>query len=78
MVKDPAAAAQVAVEMRVQSLDQHSGLKDPVLPELWCRPQLQLRFSPWLEDFHMPWVCPKITQNKINEYSDSFIEMSIC
>ena len=31
-------------------------VKDPVLPQLWSRLQLQLGFSPWPGNFHMPWV----------------------
>ena len=27
--------------------------------QLLCRLQLQLRFSPWLGNFHMPWVWQK-------------------
>ena len=34
-------------------------VKDPELPLLWCRSQLQLRFSPWPGNFCMPWVQPK-------------------
>ena len=40
-VKNPAAVAQVTVEVQVQSPAQHSGLKDLMLP------QLRLGFSPW-------------------------------
>ena len=43
-VKNPTAAAWVAAELRVQSPGQHSGLKDPVLPELW------LGFNPWFRE----------------------------
>ena len=31
-------------------------VKDPVLPQLWCRLQLQLRINPWPGNFHVPWV----------------------
>ena len=31
---DPPAASQVTVDIRVQSLAQHCGLKDPALPQL--------------------------------------------
>ena len=31
------------------------GVKDPALPQLQCRWQLWLRFSPWPRNFHMPW-----------------------
>ena len=50
------AAAQDAVEVWVQSLAQCNGLKDPVLPQLWCRLQLQLGFGPRPRTFHMLWV----------------------
>ena len=33
-------------------------LKDPVLPQLWYRSQMQLGFSPWPRNFHMLWVRP--------------------
>ena len=34
-VNNLTAAAQVALEAQIPSLAQHSGLKDPVLPQLW-------------------------------------------
>ena len=40
-IKNPTGAAWNSVEALVRSLAWHSGLKDPVLP------QLQLRFIPW-------------------------------
>ena len=51
-VKNPTAAARVAVEVRVQSPAQHSGLKDPTLV------QPGLRFNPWPVNFHRPQVFP--------------------
>ena len=51
-VKNLTEGAPVAVEVRVQSLAQHSGLKDASLP------QLQLGFSPWPGNFHMLWLQP--------------------
>ena len=39
-VKNPTAATQVSAEVKVQSPDGHSGLKDPVLPQL----QVQVTF----------------------------------
>ena len=45
-VKNLTAAALVAVQMQVQSLAQHYGLKDLVLPKLQSRLQLQLRLIP--------------------------------
>lgn len=41
-VKNPTAAAWVAVEVRVWFLARHNGLKHPALPHLWCRSQLHL------------------------------------
>ena len=29
--------------------------KDPALPQLWHRSQLQLRFYPWPGNVHVPW-----------------------
>ena len=34
-------------------------VKDLVLPQLWCRSQLWLEFSPWPRNFHMLPVWPK-------------------
>ena len=56
--KNPTAAAGVAVEVRVHSPAQHSGLKDPALPQLQRGSQLWLRFDPWPGNFPMPWVWP--------------------
>ena len=50
LVKNPTAAAWVAVELWVISLALCSGLKDLALA--W------LGFSPWLGNFHMLWVWP--------------------
>ena len=46
-VKNPYAAAQVAVEVWVLSPAWSSGLKDPALLQLWHGLQLWLRFNPW-------------------------------
>ena len=62
-VKNPTAAAQVATEAWVQYLDQHSGLKDPVLPQLLPM-QLQLGFNLWPGNFHMLWVLPQKQKTK--------------
>ena len=35
-----------------------------VLPQLWYRLQMQLRFDPWPRNFHMPLVWPKKKKNK--------------
>ena len=50
-VKNLTAVTLVATEVRVWLQVQHSGLKDPVLPQLWCRSQLQLRSNPGLAIF---------------------------
>ena len=34
-------------------------VKDPVLPQLWCRLQLWHRFNPWPGNFHMLQTGPK-------------------
>ena len=48
-VKNLTAEAQVTVEAWIhRPLAQHSGLKNPVLS------QLQIRFNPWLWNFHKP------------------------
>ena len=39
-------------------------VKDPALPQLWCRSQLQLRFDPWPGNFHMPWFHLKKKKKK--------------
>ena len=58
-VKNLTAAAWVAMEVQAGSLPRCSGLKYPVLPQLWCRSQLWRRsqlwlgFSPWPGNFHM-------------------------
>ena len=36
-----------------------NGLNDPVLLQLWCRSQLQLRYDPWPENFHILQVQPQ-------------------
>ena len=36
-------------------------VKDQVLPVLWCRSELQLRFDPWPRNFHTPRVQQKTT-----------------
>ena len=45
--KNVTVAAQVAAGVLIQSLTQHSGLKDPVLSLLRHGFQLQLRFNPF-------------------------------
>ena len=39
-------------------------VKDPALPQVWPRSQLQLRFETWPRNFHMPWVHPKEKKKK--------------
>ena len=51
-VKNPTAVARVTVEVQVQQLAQHSGLKNLSLLKL------RLGFNPWLGKSHMPWVQP--------------------
>ena len=40
-VKDLTAVAQVTEEAQVWSPAQHSGLKDPALPQLWCNHKIK-------------------------------------
>ena len=47
-VKNPTAVAGIIAEVQVQSLAQHSGLKDLALL------QLRFRFNLWPGKFHMP------------------------
>ena len=58
-VKKPTSAAQDTVEAWVPSPALCSGLEDSLLPQLWHRWQLRLRFSPWPRNFHMLWAWPK-------------------
>ena len=58
-VKNLIAVAQVAAEVQVRSLAQHSELKDLALLQLQYRSQLRLRFNPWPRNFHMPWPLQK-------------------
>ena len=51
--RQPTAAAWVTVEVRVQSPAWRSGLKDPVLPQLWCRLQMWPGFNPWPRNLHV-------------------------
>ena len=47
-VKNLTAVAWLTMEAQVRSLVQHSGLKDPVLMQLW------LEFNLWPGNFHLP------------------------
>ena len=61
-VKSLTVVAQVTVKVWVPSLTECSGLKDPVLLQLWHRSQPWLRLNPWPGNFCMLPVCPlKIT-----------------
>ena len=53
-VKNPTPAAQVSEEVQVLSPAQLVGLKDLVLPQLWCESQLWLGFNPQAGNFHIP------------------------
>lgn len=55
--KSQTTVAQVAAEMWVGSLP-HSGWKGSHTVQLLHRSQLQLRFSLWSGNLHMPWVQP--------------------
>ena len=57
-VKNPTTAAPVTVAAWVQHPARHSGLKDLELPQMGCRLQLQLRFSPWPRNFPKSRVQP--------------------
>ena len=57
-VKNLTAAVGVAADVRVPPLAQCSELKDPALPQLWWRLQVQLGFNPWPGNFHMLQVQP--------------------
>ena len=39
-------------------------VKDQVLPHVWHRLQLWLRFDPWPKNFHTPQVQPKEEKKK--------------
>ena len=60
-VKNPTAAGQVTEEVWVQSPAHLSGLKDPLLPQLW------LRFNPWPGNFHMHQEWPFKKEKKRKE-----------
>ena len=57
-VKKAIAVVCIAAEMQVQPQAWSSGLKDPLLPQLWCRLQLWLKLYPWPGNFHIPGVRP--------------------
>ena len=47
-------------ECSIPSLGQW--VKDPALPQLWCRSKLWLGCNPWPRNFHMPRVQLKINK----------------
>ena len=53
-VKNVTMVVYISEEVWVLPLARCSGLKDPALPQLQHRLQLQLRFNPWPWNFHMP------------------------
>ena len=57
-VKNLTTVAWADAEMQGGSLTWCSGLKDPMLLQLWRRSQLQLKFSSWPGNFYMLWVWP--------------------
>ena len=58
-VKNLTAVAWVGVDVQVQSPVWCSRLKDPLLPKLFCRSQLQLGFNPGPGHFHLLWPFKK-------------------
>ena len=64
--KNLTAVAEVTSETQVQSMARHSGLKDLVLPQLWCGSQLRLRFDPWLGNVHRPRM-PTLKKKKLRK-----------
>lgn len=65
-VKNPTAVAWVTEEVQLQFLALCSGLKEPALLQLRFRSQLQLRFSLWPRNIHMPRLQPQ-TNNQTNK-----------
>ena len=43
----------------VREFSDGLGIKDPTLSLLWLRSLQWCRFSPWAQNFHLPWVWPK-------------------
>ena len=52
-------------------------VKDPVLPKLWHRSQLRLRFIPWPGNFHMPQVQPPQKNEWISEWMTKNSKLSL-
>ena len=65
LVKNLTAAALVATKAQVQSLAQHSGLKDLALLQLQHRSQLCLGFRSWPGNSH-PSICCGYGHSKKN------------
>ena len=59
--------------MQVQSQARHSGLKDLVLPELWCKLQLQLESDPWPGNS----ICHGCSRGKIKEKKERKISVPV-
>ena len=73
LTKEGSGVPTVTAAMWVQSLAQHSGLKDPALPQLLCRLQLQLRFNPWPRNFCMPQMWPQPLKKQIKNKEESIV-----
>ena len=58
MVKNLTAVARITEEVEGLTPCPPQWVKDLALPLLWHGSQLQLRFSPWPRNFHMPQVQP--------------------
>ena len=67
-VKNLTAVSWVAAEAWVRSPAWHSVIKDPALPQLQVRSQLQFKFNPKSGNFHMLHVWSfKKKKKKINK-----------
>ena len=75
-VKNPTTTAQVAEEAWVLSPAWHGGLKDLALPQLMHKSQLQVRFNPLPENFHILRVWPfkkMAIIEKMNEFPNGSV-----
>ena len=59
-----------STRMQVRFPAQHSGLKNLVLLQLWCRSQLQLSSDPMAQELHMFWDSQKQKQKKVRKKKD--------
>ena len=73
--KNPTAVDWVHAEVWVQSPGWGSGLKDPMLLQLWLRSQLCLRFSLWPENIHMLLVQPLNFYKNICQFLRPFLKL---